>query len=382
MKILSRYIGQHIVASIVIVLFVLIGMDLFIQFLNEMDDIGQGNYGLAEAIFVAILGMPQSVYQFFPMAGLVGSLLGLSSLANHSELISMRAAGMSLIQITGAVLKAAGIILIIITLLGEWIAPHSLSYADNWKTYYVSKGQALNTPIGSWMREGNTFMMVQRVESNEHLSGFYWFSFDNHQQMIDAGQAQSAEFNHGQWELINVKRSEIKPFSTVLEQHFANCLNGKANQASCKLDLNTQIVKGSRTALLPWPLELNPKLLRLSLINPLEMSLADLYRYIHYRQHNGLTAGQYELVFWQRVFQPLASLIMIILAVPFIFGPLRSVTLGLRILAGIGIGMLFYFVNQFFGPFSLVYQLSPLLAAGLPVLVFSMVVVMLYRRAN
>ena len=95
---------------------------------------------------------------------------------------------------------------------------------------------------------------------------------------------------------------------------------------------------------------------------------------------SGLQANRYEFDFWQRVLQPLATLVMILLSIPFIFGPLRTVTMGVRILAGITTGSLFYLVNQFIEPISTVYQLPPLIVASVPIVLVAILgMVLIYR---
>ncbi len=355
MKILRRYIGRNIISSILVVLVVLIGMDLFIQFLNELDDIGQGNYTLASAFLVAFLRIPQSVYEFFPMAGLIGSLLGLGNLASNSELIVMRSAGVSSSQIAKSVMMAAVIIMVIVTFLGEVIAPNALRIAELRKAFDISGGQTMQTLQGAWLRDGNTFIYVNRVLPHNNLRDIKWYTLGDHDQLAYAGVAKSATFRNDQWVLQDASRTQF---------------------------LGMQQTKSSHFDKLNWHVKLNPKVLTLASISPDEMSLNQLYKYIRYRQQNRLQASQYSLAFWQRVLAPIATLVMIFLAIPFIFGPLRTVTMGLRIVAGVGAGLVFYFANQLFGPFSMVYQMPPLWAALIPILFFALIGVFLMIKTK
>jgi len=72
--------------------------------------------------------------------------------------------------------------------------------------------------------------------------------------------------------------------------------------------------------------------------------------------------------------------VLIWLAIPFVFGPLRSAGLGVRVLAGVFIGFVFYTLNQFFGPLSMMYQMPPFAAALFPIILFAMVAYWLQRR--
>lgn len=343
MTILDRYLARTVIESTLLALLVLIGMQCFITFVGELHDIGTKDYGVAQALIYVPLLLPSNLYQFFPMAGLLGCLLGLGRLASRSELIVMRAAGVSMSQIIFAVLKAAMVMLVVATLMGEWVGPHAENYAERFKAIAMSGGQTLNTRQGSWVRDGENFIHVDNVMAHGRvLLGITRYQFDKHRLQV-ASFAQSGQFLHGRWTFNNIVQSTISD-KQVTSAHF-----------------DSQV----------WNVSFNPRLLNMGATDPDQLTLPKLYGYIKYLKHTNQTSDQAEFTFWQRIFQPLATLIMICLAVPFIFGPLRTVTMGLRILAGIIVGFGFYMLNQFFGPLSMVYQLPPLLAAAFPTLLFA-----------
>ncbi|MGB5280061.1 MAG: LptF/LptG family permease, partial [Arenicellales bacterium] len=105
MNILDWYLGKTIFKYTSIVMFVLVGLFMFIQFLDEITRIGTGNYGFFDMMIYLILSTPRVIYEIFPMSALLGTMLGLSSLAVDSELIVMRAAGMSIMGISVSVMK-------------------------------------------------------------------------------------------------------------------------------------------------------------------------------------------------------------------------------------------------------------------------------------
>ena len=103
MILLGRYIGRRVVAGTVWTLLVLITLLGFFFFIEELGDVGEGRYRTADAALYVLLILPRYAYEIFPVAALIGSLIGLGSLANHSELTAMRAGGMSLARIVSAV---------------------------------------------------------------------------------------------------------------------------------------------------------------------------------------------------------------------------------------------------------------------------------------
>ncbi|QLH42732.1 MAG: LPS export ABC transporter permease LptG [Coxiellaceae bacterium] len=349
MGILDRYIARAVIESALLVLLVLLGIESFITFVSELRDIGTRDYGISQVLWYVPQLLPSNIYQFFPMAGLIGSLLALGRLASRSELIVMRAAGLSISQITWAVLKAAVLLLIIAMALGEWIGPHAQQHAEMQKAVAMSGGQAINTQQGLWVREGNNFIHINQVIKRGQLQGITRYEFDRQHHLAKASFAESGVYQDGRWTFYNVKQSTL----------------GKERVVSRPLAQEI------------WNIHLDPRLLGISETDPNQQSLPKLYHSIQYLNQSGQDSNQYQFVFWQRIFQPLATLIMVCLGIPFIFGPLRSTTMGLRMVAGIITGFTFYTLNEFFGPFSMVYQFPPLLAAALPTILFAMVGVIL-----
>jgi lipopolysaccharide export system permease protein len=347
MLILSRYISKTILSGIFIVALVLMGLEVLFVFIGELNNIGTGSYTAMAALRYVLLDMPYQLNMLFPMAGLVGSLMGLGLLASQSELVVMRASGFSTSQISMSVLKAAAIALIAVVIIGEVCAPYLENMATTGQAIAKSNGQALPTKQGMWLRaklpQGQNFIHVQKVLTQQHLLGITVYQFNAQHQLTDAFYAEKGDFEQGKWLLHNVKMTDLKG----------------------------QDVKSNLLDTISWDIDLDPRILAIDDAEPRNMSLVELNRYIDYLGQNGLRATNYQLSFWLRVMQPFATAVMIILGVPFIFGPLRSVTMGLRLVTGISVGFCFYLLNQFFGPVSALYQLPPFLGAALPTLIFA-----------
>ena len=129
-----------------------------------------------------------------------------------------------------------------------------------------------------------------------------------------------------------------------------------------------------------WQSELNPDNLGILTRNVEELNLLDLYRYRSYLRANGLDARRYDLSFWRKLFQPATTIVMMLVALSFIFGPLRSVSMGTRLVSGVITGFAFHLGNNIFGPLSIVYGLSPIIGASLPMLALLLAAVILLGR--
>ena len=101
---------------------------------------------------------------------------------------------------------------------------------------------------------------------------------------------------------------------------------------------------------------------------------------MQYRKGNGQDSSRYELAFWRKLLQPVSIAVMLLMALSFIFGPLRSVTMGARVIMGVLTGFGFFITNEVFGPLSLVYSLPPFVGAILPSLLFAGVAALLLQR--
>jgi lipopolysaccharide export system permease protein len=354
MRIITKYLGTTIITYILLVMLLLLGLLAFIEFMREFTYVGTGYYGLLQVLAYVSLMMPSGVYQFFPMAGLLGCVIALGLLASHSELIVMRAAGVSLVNITAAIAKAAIVLIIIMLVIGEVLAPIAQKIAIEHKDMAMSGGQILLTRQGVWVRSGSNFIHIDLVSSDRELQGVTRYEFDANHKLKTASFAESGAYKDGKW-----------MFKNILQTTFAD--------------------EKTRNATFPeqqWELTLDRRLIGMAHIDPDQKSLLQLYSYIKHRKQSGLNAEDYEVIFWQRVFAPLATLIMILLAIPFVFGPLRSTTMGLRMLVGVVVGFGFHILNQFVGPMSVVYQIPPVLAAILPSIMFAFIGGVLLFRAK
>ncbi len=348
----QRYVIRHILAAIGIVVLLLIGLQVFILFTQELHSIGKGDYDLWQAFIVVLLQLPAQIYLFFPIACLLGSLLGLGSLATHCELTVMRAAGISIAQIAITVVKAALVLIVCIALLGEFVAPQASHLATVRRAIAKSNHQAITTKKGIWLREGRDFIHIQQVLGDHQLQGITRYRFDSQQRLIAVNHAATAQFANHAWQVKRIKTTYFYPDHTQ--------------------------VKKDDTAI--WKLKLNPNLFAITDVLPADMSARALRTYVAAEHANGAAAKFYELAFWQRLLQPLVTCLMMLLALPFIFGPLRSVPMGTRFLVGTFVGFGFYMANRIIAPMSIVIHLSPLWAALLPVLICAGLVTVLLAR--
>jgi len=352
MKKLDKYIGFTVLAGILIVLLVLVGLFSFFSFIDEVDDIGKQNYGLWQAIQYVVLEVPRHIYDVFPSAVLLGSLLGLGQLANNSELTVMRAAGISILRVAFSVLKIGLLLTVIAMIIGETLAPVSGEYAKNIRAVAQQGDQIGFSRQGFWARDGDDFINIYTIFPDGGFGGIQLYEFDSEQRLKTLISADSAYYENGEWLLNNVTKVQIEA-NKVTRQYL-------------------------KTA--TWNAILNPDLIKIVKVRPRNLSSLGLYKYIDYLEQNGQRTAQYELALWTRISYPLVSTAMIFLSIPFVFGSLRTVSIGQRVLVGAMLGILFHMLNQASGNMGLVYGISPIISALLPAILFSLLAIILMRR--
>ena len=354
MKILDRYIGYNVLVSTLIVILVLMALFTFFTYMDELGRIGRGNYGALQAAVYVLFTLPRTLYQLFPMAALLGSIIGLGILAGNNELTVIRAAGVSLTRIVWSVLKVGILLIILSIIIGEWAAPISERYAQIFRSVALSKNITLKSKSGLWARDGLDYINVKELLPKGRLGDVNIYGFDHQNRLTNMTHAKEAFYKENHWILQNV-------------------VNEIISTESVETRTQTQII---------WDTSLSPELLSVVIVKPDTLSVVGLYQYIHYLRDNGLNSDQYELAFWSKLISSLVTGVMVFLSIPFVFGPLRSVGIGTRILVGALLGTGFYLFNQVFSYVALVYNFNPIFGAGFPTLLFLALAIFLMRRVQ
>ncbi|PMH42512.1 lipopolysaccharide ABC transporter permease LptG [Vibrio sp. 10N.286.49.B3] len=352
-KILDLYIGKTIIATTSLVLATFVGLSGIIKYVEQLRKVGKGSYELLEAFYFVILSVPRDIEMFFPMAALLGALIGLGMLASSSELVVMQAAGFSKLDIGVSVLKTAVPLMIAVMLLGQWGAPQAQKMARELRSVAVSGGSILSIRNGVWAKDANDFIFIGKVEEDK----IYGLNL---------------------WRFNNEKKLEAVIFSEEVDYDDNNTWLMKGVQIT-HMDDDVALSKESLESY-EWHTSLAPDKLAIVTVKPEELALSGLYDYVTYLKASEQDASRYELAFWRKLTQPFSIGVMMLMALSFVFGPLRSVTMGARILSGVIAGFSFYISSEFFGPLSLVYNMPPALGAIAPSFVFLIVAIMLLRR--
>lgn len=358
---LDLHIAKHVLGAMALVLLVLGGLDLLFTAVDELSDTSAG-YGSLAALQYVLLTFPWHIYELLPMISLIGAIAGLGLLATGNELVVMQASGVSIGRIVLAVMKPALLVMIGGVLLGEYVVPVFEVRAEVNKAAASGEQVGLSS-YGHWERDDNTFMHFNAMEADGVLHGVSLLEFDDQQRIVRSVEATRA---------VHAGTTDTGQAAWVLEQgrelSFVRDADGRT--------ASTQHVFIS----LPQALDLTPDVLRVLIVDPGEMSMRDLWRHAGRFERQGQDASPYYLEFWKKVLQPVTTALLVLVAISFVFGPLRQATMGSRVFTAICFGLGFTILQRLMHNIALVYQLPPLLGVALPLLVTGLLGLHFFRR--
>ncbi len=353
MRLLDRYIGRTVTGAIFVVAVALVLVFTFFNLIDQLEDVGRGAYGMANMLAYVLLSVPRLAYELLPMAALIGALMGLSVLVGNGELTAIRAAGVPLWRVVMAVMKAGFLVMIIAMAVGEFVAPPSEQSARNLRSFAIASQIALKSRNGFWARDGSSYINIRTVLPGDRVRDIFIYEFDAGNRLQVSTHAREAFYSDGRWILQGITQTDLRD---------------GVEQRSIE-----------RAA---WESLLRPDLINMVVIKPNSLSMYDLAKYIGYLHDNGQDAQRYRQALWNKIVYPLATAVMVFLAVPLVLGSARGVNIGQRILAGAFIGLAFHVLNQGAGHLGVVLEMNPALSATLPTLLTLGAAVVLMRRIS
>ncbi len=341
---IDRYLCRTVLSAAAVVLLALTALVAIFALIEELGE-GHSAYGPLDAAWYVILTLPRRAWETLPYVLFLGSLIGLGRLASQSELVALRAAGVSVRRLAGATAWAVALAWTLGLATGEWIAPATEAAAEAHKARILRGGAGIEFEGGHWYREGSLYMHVEAVDGDGDLLGVrqYWLNDRGRLSLIrEAARAEhlGAADAGEDWILRDGLETRLGD-DELVAQPFSERV---------------------------WRSRIEPGLISERLrLDARKLSLPDLRRQISYLQREGLDATSQLIAFWSKCLQPAALFGLVLLALASVLGPLRDVGIGVRISAGIVAGLSFKYLQDLFAPMAAVYGLAPSLAVGIPI---------------
>jgi lipopolysaccharide export system permease protein len=340
---LRRYLAKEIYGATLFVFAAFLGLFAFFDLIYEMSEVGKGEYKLQHALAFVALSVPSHVYELFPIAVLIGTLYALSHIAANSEYTVMRGSGLSPWR-ASLILFHIGIAFVVGTLVfGELVTPAAERAARKLKLSATTGVVAQEFRTGLWVKDDRRFVNVREILPDTTLSDVRVYEFDSDYRLVSVSFAAGARYaGDNLWRLNDVSQTRFLPAGTTVQ----------------------------RIGELDWTSVLTPEILSVLFVLPERMSAWNLYQYTQHLAENRQKTERYEIAMWKKLVYPLASLVMMALALPFAYVHTRAGGVGVKVFSGIMLGVLFHMLNSLFSHLGLLQNWRPLYSAILPSLLF------------
>ncbi|WCL53223.1 LPS export ABC transporter permease LptG [Gimibacter soli] len=331
---------------------ILIGLCAVLQLLDllaQSDEIMAAD-GATSASLITYVGLrlPQIISQFVPFVALLATLLTLATLNQHSEVIVMKAAGLSAHRILLPVGYASFFIAVAHFTFNETVVVDATDQLD----YWAEHGYAIDLPPKTsntgrvWVKEGETVILVEAVSQVQNrvvLDKVNLFERDGSGRLKAIARADFAWHQDGKWTLHEVRRFDA---------------------GSHELSV---------TPLEEWNIPTRPQRFMALTVKPKHESLFSLWHSIDELKAEGLPTERLMTSLLHKIAAPASSLLMPLLAAVAAFGVHRAGSLFMRLVMGMALGFGFFVADNFMLAMGEFGVAPPLLASFAPFLLFLVV---------
>jgi len=318
-RILDRYLLGALLGAVLMVALVFLVLGALFVFIGQQDDIGVGTYSWRDALLFVMLNLPAQAWQLLPITTMIGSLVGLGAL------------------------------------LGEVLSPPLLQLAKERKVFAKFADNQLGGAAGIWVRDGNRLVNLERQSVGGRFGGFMIVELSDDYRLVSVGRAAAATASpDGTWQL-----------SQFVESRFA--ADGVSAGREARRTLKTS---------------LSPEFLGSTALSPGQMPVRALWSMKRYLAANGIENRPFVFAFWSRMARLAAIVFAAMLAVPFVFGSLRSAGGGARAVLGVGVGLGFFLLQNLLENGAIAFDANPVALAWIPTALLAVAVLGLTSRTR
>ena len=357
MKIRDRYINKTLRNYTLVVLLIWLSIYSFFNFLEELNSIGQFDYTVLEAFKYIILQMPEVAYKQASPIILLGCVLGMGYLSTTNQLVVLQVSGNSVLKLTALTVRTALIFVFMIIAFGEYIAPIASEEAEKGRAKALGQSYALQNQEGFWIREGGNYLNVEKNIDGNHFVGVTIIEVKSNK-ITSVVKSEDATFDGKSLKMDNTDIFSIND-STDIDEISLKERNSYNKIVSFDQDLINSLKK-----------------------EPDELTTRNIYKQIQFLSDNKLNSGIYKVELYKRAIKPITLVAMILLAMLFVFGSTRDVSLGRKIFFGVSLGLSFEMLSRIGGAMALSLDFNPMISAVLPTTVVMVIAITLLIRKS
>ena len=334
------FIGR-IFAALILLTLVLQTLDLLTESGNIL---AVKTNGEAQLWYYVSLRFPQLVARFLPYSVLLATIWTFWPLNQNSEVVSMRAAGMSAHQILAPLILAAAVVALVSFTFNERVVTRANATMKAWQAAgwaAIPKDAASRSSV--YLRDGNDILLAGTLSgegSAMRLGDVSWYQRDDQMMVTGLVRAPSAVFAAPGWRLdqpvaFDVEAITSRPLGSMV------------------------VAKG-----------VSPQQAAISSVDADGQNIFALSRSIAALKAAGRRTSELEGKWWHKISGPLAALLMPLLGSVAAFGLARSGQLLVRGVIGMGLGFAYFVVDNAALAIGNFGGYPPLIAAWSPFLLF------------
>ncbi|QIG81861.1 LPS export ABC transporter permease LptG [Sphingosinithalassobacter tenebrarum] len=329
---------------------VLAGLVLILQTLDLLSESGRiladPNNGDAEVWRYVSLRTPQIIATFLPFSVLLGTVITLVTLNQNSEVIAMKASGLSAHQVLAPLIVAGLFVAGISFAFNERIVARATATLDQWKKVDygdmpIDRGNRANV----WVRSGENLIEVDQIRNEQSNTQLYGITVYER----GAGSLKSI--------LMAERGQRVGDSWRITDSRRFDVASGTMSEVGT-------------TAIAPG---VTPDQFTLSSVNPDGLSFFELRDAIDQLRAVGRPTKALEGSLWHKLSGPLSAVLMPLLGAVAAFGVARSGKLFIRAVIGMALGFLYFMADNFAIAMGNLGAYPPFLAAWAPFLLFLMI---------
>jgi lipopolysaccharide export system permease protein len=347
----SRQIGWYMARLFVVrTLAVLLMLVLILQTLDLLGESGKilSVAGNSDADLWRYIGMrvPQLIQRFLPFSVLLGTLIAFTTLSQNSEVVAMKAAGLSAHQILAPMIVASLFVAGFSFVFNDQIVAPASATLKKWQNVEYRKiPKDDSVRYNMWVREGRDFIQARTVKgkgATTQLEDIRVYQRQNGS-LTHVIRADAARFDEGAWTLQKVRIFDV----AAAEQNRVDSLVVGRGIDPARFDQKK--VDGDALGFVPLAKAID------------EMKAA------------GRRTDALEGNLWHKISGPLSAVLMPLLAAIAAFGLARSGALFLRAVIGMGLGFAYFVADNFALAMGNLGAYPPFIAAWAPFLLFFLI---------
>tara|TARA_B100001996_G_scaffold336594_1_gene287955 strand:+ start:2249 stop:3322 length:1074 start_codon:yes stop_codon:yes gene_type:complete len=348
--IIPFYLFKRFLLGLFVSIIVLVSIETFFSFTAEIKYLDQGNYNLIAVLKYTILNIPKSIDIMYPYAVLIGAMLSLGAMASDMEFVSMQSAGISVTKIISIILVQVFLFSCIFYYISDSVIPKYSSKAEKKKNIALNK-KIIFHHNGVWFKDKSTFIKIDEIYADSNFRGITMYDYDENDELKSVKYVKEAYADNNKWLLKNVTEISLNVSPVIKKEYAEQVLNNF-------IDKNLISIKTNKSH---------------------NISLQEVTNNISYLEKNNLDSSIQRKIFWEKIFRPISTVLMLFLAMPFIFGKLRSTNTSKRIVIGIFIGIAFFIISSILPNIGMLIGLTPFINILLPHVVFAIAGKYLYE---